>query len=82
VLELAPLPGDQERQHQVDVVLAKIVNQASPALVARLAHLYGRAGVFARSRRQIGKAELEKLRADHHAASAPIRPGRITPRSR
>jgi hypothetical protein len=81
VLDLAPLPGESDAQ-MADVVLRSPVNQPSAVLSAKLARLYGRPGIFARDKRQIGKAEVERLRAGQQAAMTPLRPGRILPHLR
>jgi hypothetical protein len=63
VLALEPIPPQPSRTPTVDVVLRCVVDHPSPRLVARLERLYGRGDVFAREKRQVGKAELERLRA-------------------
>jgi hypothetical protein len=63
VLTLEPIPPHPPRTPTVDVVLRCVVDQPSPRLAARLERLYGRSDVFAREKRQVGKVELERLRA-------------------
>lgn len=62
-ISLAPLPTTTPRRGITeDVVLRCPVDAPSSTLVARLARLYGREGVYARDKRQVGKAELQRLR--------------------
>lgn len=68
-LTLAPIPATTPRAPTVDVVLRCIVDQPSQRLAGRLARLYGRDGVFAREKRQVGKAELALLRTSAPSAS-------------
>lgn len=70
LLSLAPLPAEGERPWCVDAVLRDAVNEPSPRLHEKLTRLYGRPGVFARDKRQLGKAELGRLRAAHEAPPA------------
>jgi hypothetical protein len=63
-LVLQPIgSGDAARSTCFDVVLRRAVDEPSSSLKGKLAHLYGREGVFAASKRQVGKAEVERLRA-------------------
>lgn len=72
-LTLSPIPTTPGRTLSVDVVLRCPVDQATPRLAAKLARLYGRAGVFASEKRQVGKAELERLRAGNLRACRLVR---------
>lgn len=70
LLALAPLPAEGERSMCLDAVLREAVNAPSPRLRDKLTRLYGRPGVYARGKRQLGRAEAEQLREEQAARRA------------